>query len=223
MRPVMLLSALAVLSAAPAHAQNPWEDAATVEQAIARAVSDAMAETRYPWSLDWSAFGVRGGRDIFWHLAPPAPYTPVPLPEGVHRRTGWLNVRGRSGAVAVCGDAERIGGMAIQVADLWRGESDVIADLAARGVRATLLETRSGAVDEDEHPYYRDLILARPALQVWRLEQTGHEPAELRATHACTPPGTRHATHCWTVWRLVFRPDAPMTGADCPLPGRHGG
>lgn len=226
MRPWTLLLSLTVFAAAPAHAQNPWEDAATVEQAVARAVSDAMAETRYPWSLNWSAFGIRGGRDVFWHLAPPNPYIPVPLPEGVHRRTGWISVRGRSGGVAVCGDAERIGGMSISVAGLWLGEGDVIAELTARGVRSTLVETREAVIEDDGEGrasgYYRDLIRARPALQRWRLEQADHDPAELSAVHACTPPGTRHATHCWVTWKVVFQPDDPTPGADCPVAGRYG-
>lgn len=219
----LALSAVLAVSG-PVSAQHPWEDAPTVEHAVARAVADAMPETRYPWRLNWTAFGVRGGRDIFWHLAPPG-YEPIrDLPEGVYRRTGWLLVNGRSGSVAVCGDAERIGGMAVSVADLWLDEADVIEQLAARGVEATLLQSLEAEPPSDDvHPRYDAMLRAHPALRRWRLEQAGRDPVLLSAAHACTPPGTRHAIHCWITWRVTFAPETPQPGADCPLPGRYGG
>lgn len=229
----MLVPALAIaaLWVAPPQAVAPGTPSDTIEQAVARAVADAMPDLRYPWGLNWSAFGVRGGRDVFWGLTGPDDRPLTPLPSGLHRRMGWITVRGASGAVAVCGDLERIGGLAISVGDLWldRGERDVVAELALYGVRATLLETREADLSRSDdaeahiHDYYRAMIGARPALRRWRLEQDGHEPADLSAVHDCTPPGTRHATHCWVTWRVAFRPDAPLPGADCPLPGRYGG
>lgn len=229
----MLVSALsaAIAMVAPAQLPPPGAPSDTIEQAIARTVADSMPDLRYPWRLNWGAFGVRGGRDVFWHLTGPDDQPLRPLPPGVHRRTGWITVRGGSGSVAVCGDAHRIGGMTISIASMWmgRGEHDVIAQLSLHRVRATLLETRDADLSRFDHPeaqtdgYYRDMINARPALQRWRLERDGHQPVDLAAVHTCTPPGTRHATHCWVTWQVTFLPDDPLPGADCPLPGRYGG
>lgn len=231
--------ALAWLAASAPQAQAtapgipaPGTPSTTIEQGIARAIADALPNLRYPWQLNWSAFGVRGGRDVFWHLTGPDHRPLRPLPEGLHRRSGWISVRGRSGSVAVCGDAERIGGLSISVTDLWldQGEHDVIAELSRHGVRAALLESRAADLDavgdRDDgrgSAYYRSRIGARPALERWRLTRDGHEPADLAAVHACTPPGTRHATYCWVTWSVAFRPDEALAGADCPIEGRYGG
>lgn len=221
----------AIAWASLAHAQSPnqspnpqpGQPSATVEQAVARAIADALPALRYPWGLDWSAFGVRGGRDVFWHLTGPAPYSSVPLPEGVHRRTGWFNVRGRSGSVDVCGDAERIASLTFSVSELWLGQADLIEELARRNVRATLAETRTADLSDadprgDVGDYYREIVLARPAHQRWRLDRADHEPAILTADYVCSPPGTRSAVQCNMVWRIVFRPDEAEDRADCPLP-----
>ncbi len=147
MRPA-LLSLLILAAPTAALAQTPWEPSATIEQAVARTIADAQPDLRYLWALDWSAFGVRGGRDVFWHLAPPRTYERTPAPPGVTRRSGWLSVGGKSG-----------------------------------------------------------LLARHPAFQSWRLERPGFEPVDLSAGYLCTPPGTRHATHCEMEWTVVFRPD----------------
>lgn len=224
MRPTTILTAALVSLAIPgdATAQNPWEPAATVEQAVARAIADAMPDLRYPYRLSWSAFRVRGGRDIFWHLAPPGPHPTRPAPPGTHRRTGRLSVAGRSGDVAVCGDDERIGGIAISVSDIWLGRSDVIRELADKGVVAALVESRAadlGAPGTEAWPgeSYQAEVTQYPAHRLWRLEREGHEPAELIASYRCTPPGTRHATSCEMTWTILFRPDEPLQGLDVCL------
>lgn len=205
----------AVLTGIPTVALAQVEPSATVEQAIARAASDSMP--RSDGSLNWSAFGVWGRRDVFWHLNDPKPYHRVPLPEGVHQRTGWLQVGGRTGDVTICGDADRIGQMSIEVGDLWLGESDVIVELNALGVAATpdVSRTEVAAPDltrDDEGyvaPYYAEMINRYPARQVWRLEKSGAEPVELRVDYRCTPPGARSATSCDMTWSVLFRPDEP--------------
>lgn len=229
MRPATILTAAlaGLFIPAAAQAQQPWQSAATVEQAIARAVADAMPDLRYPFRLDWSAFGVRGGRDIFWHLAPPGTHPLNPPPPGTHRRTGWLSVAGRSGDVAVCGDDERIGGMAVSVSDNWLGRSDVIQELADRSVTATLVESREadlGGLETDHGPAgesYHAVVTRYPAHRLWRLEREGREPANLIASYRCTPPGTRHATRCKMTWSVLFRPDEPLPGWEvCLAAGR---
>ena len=224
MRPATILTAALAGLFLPAFAsvQQPWDPAATVEQGIARAVADAMLDLRYPFRLDWGAFGVRGGRDIFWHLAPPGAHPLNPPPPGTHRRTGWLSVAGRSGDVVVCGDDERIGGMAVSVSDVWLGRSDVIRELADKGVVATLVESREGDLGEpgtDAWPgaTYRAEATRYPAHRLWRLEREGREPAVLIASYRCTPPGTRHATSCGMTWTVLFRPDDPLPGWDVCL------
>lgn len=211
MRPA-LLSLLILAAPTAAVAQNPWEPSTTVEQAIARTITEAQPDLRYPWALDWSAFGVRGGRDVFWHLAPPRPYEPDPPPPGVTRRSGWLNVRGRSGGVIACGGDERVGALHIEVADIWLGQAGLATELEARGF--TVMETaRREALpigDEDDgrgSVHYNSLLRERPAFQSWRLERAGYEPVELSASYRCTPPGTRHATSCGMQWTVTFRPD----------------
>lgn len=229
MRLITALPLMALLATTPALAQNPWEDSTSVEQAVARAIADAMPVSRYDWSLRWDAFGIRGGRDVFWHLYDPQPYYRTPLPEGVHKRTGWLSVNGRSGDVQVCGDADIISQLSFEVSDLWLGESDLIEDLAAQGVAATLTEDiarrpslRDGFGDPHEPGgYYEGLIGRHPALRTWRLEQAEHEPVDLNAVYSCTPPGTRSATRCWMVWTVTFRPDERAEGAEPCLPPRR--
>jgi hypothetical protein len=229
MRPATILTAAlaGLFIPAVANAQHPWQPAATIEQAIARAVADAMPDLRYPYHLRWSAFGVRGGRDIFWHLAPPGPHPLHPPPSGTYRRTGWLSVAGRSGDVVVCGDDGRIGGMAVSVSDIWLGRSDVIRELADKDVTATLIESLEAdlaAVERDHGPAgdaYHAEVTRYPAQRLWRLERDGREPADLIASYQCTPPGTRHATSCRMTWTVLFRPDEPLSGWDvCLAAGR---
>ncbi len=211
MRPA-LLSLLILAAPTIALAQNPWEPSTTVEQAIARTIAEAQPDLRYPWALDWSAFGVRGGRDVFWHLAPPKPYEPAPPAQGVTRRTGWLSVRGRSGGVIACGDDERVAALQIDIGDIWLGEADLIDELTARGfnVTETARVEASPVGDEDDgrgSVHYNGLLMRRPAFQSWRLERPGFEPLDLSASYRCTPPGTRSATHCEMQWTVIFRPD----------------
>lgn len=231
MRRLALLALATTALADPAMAQQPWEDAATIEQAIARAIDDSMPSVQYEWSLDWSAFGVKGGRDIFWHLYPPKPYRRWPLTEGVHQRTGWLNVDGRSGSVSVCGDEDIVSRLEFDVSDIWLGKSDVIAELAGREVSATLtseiarrplLEDVFGeAYNAEGGDYYDALISRYPASRTWRLEKNGKEPVDLTASYRCTPPGTRHATHCSMTWSVLYRPDERTEGVDGCLPPRR--
>lgn len=218
--------AAALLSSGPTVAQAPNESSTTVEQAIARAAADAMPRTQYDWSLNWSAFGVRGGRDIFWHLHDPRPYYRFPLPEGVHQRNGWLLVGGRSGGVTVCGDEHRVGRMSIEIADIWLGRSDVITELAELGVVAApiapIVDDRLQETERDDvHPSYTALVTRYPALRAWRLEKEGLEPVELSAAWRCTPPGTRSATRCDMIWSVLFRPDERQPGSEPCLPPRR--
>lgn len=211
MRPA-LLSLLIVAAPTVALAQNSWEPSATIEQAVARAIAEAQPDLRYPWALDWSAFGVRGGRDLFWHLAPPKPYERTPAPPGVTRRSGWLNVRGRSGGVLVCGDDERVGALYIDIADIWLGEADLVTELETRGFTVTETARRDALLIRDEDDgrgsaHYNGLLMERPAYQSWRLERAGFEPLVLSGSYRCTPPGTRSATSCRMQWTVVFRPD----------------
>lgn len=228
----MPVLALILTLAAPAQLSPSDAPSDTLEQAVARTIAEALPDLRRPWGLDESAFGVRGG-EMAWHMSGP---NDPPLPGGVYRRTGWITVRGASADVAVCGDGARIGGLAVSAAGLWldRGERGLIAELAVLGVRADLIETqpadlaRFADLEGVGGDRYRALVGARPALQRWHLEKPGHAPADLSAAHACTPPGTRHATHCRITWTLAFRPDDPipqdpLPGADCPLPGRAPG
>jgi len=210
-----LLSLLIFAAPTTVLAQNAWEPSTTIEQAVARAINDAQPDLRYPWALDWSAFGVRGGRDVFWHLAPPKPYERNRAPPGVTRRTGWLNVRGKSGGVIACGDDERIGALHIDIGDIWLGEGDLIVELTARGFSVT--ETArveaspvGGADDGQGSAHYNGLLMRRPAFQSWRLEQPGFEPLDLSASYRCTPPDTRSATHCEMRWTVIFRPNGRL-------------
>ena len=164
MRPA-LLSLVLLAAASPALAQNPWEDSTTVEQAIARAITDAQPDLRYPWALNWSAFGIRGGRDVFWHLAPPKPYARTPPPPGVTRRSGWVSVWGRSGGVIACGDDGQVGALYIEIADIWLGEADLVAELTARGFSVTETARREAIPigDEDDGRRVRHLALEEVA------------------------------------------------------------
>ena len=221
-----LFAAIALLTPSavtPPANQHPGEPPATIEQAVVRAVSNAMPEAAYDWSLDWNAFGARVGRGVFWHLNAPESYRPHPLPAGIHRRTGWVSVNGRTGDVAVCGDADRVGRLSLTVSDTWLGESDVIAELAERGVRATLTEVMPAVPPPESGPYYRTLIAREPARRTWRLEQDGREPVDLTAEWSCTPPGTRSATRCRMTWSVLFRPDERAAGTQpCLPPARPG-
>ena len=223
MRRILALAPVLCLALAPPSADaQVWDSAATVEYAVARITADSMSDPRHAWSLNWGPFGVRLNRLVSWHLGEPdAELMPGP-PEGVYRRPGWLTVNGRTGAVSVCGDADRVGGMALSMAALWLGEGDLIEALTALGVRSTLLRSQPAAALEDVHDHYNRLLGARPAFREWRLERDGREPVSLSETYACTPPGTRHATHCWVVWRITYRPDAPLPGGTCLMPGRQG-
>lgn len=214
------IALLTLADVAPATAPQVSGALETVEQAIGRAVANAMPDVANDWFLNWSAFGTRVGRGVSWHLNPPRPYRRRPLPEGVHQRTGWLSVNGRTGDVAVCGDADQVGLMTLTVSDIWLGDSDVIVALAERGVRATLTEnvpTPAYSPPESER-YYQELISRNPARRTWRLEQAGREPVDLRAEWSCTPPGTRSATRCQMTWSVLFRPDERSAGAEPCLP-----
>lgn len=211
MRPA-LLSLLILAAATGARAQTPVTPSTSIEQAVARAIAEATPDLRYPHALDWSAFGVRGGRDIFWHLAPPKPYEPVPPPAGVTRRSGWLSVRGRSGGVIACGDETRVGALFVDISGHWLGEADLLSELRAQGfvVAETALRPAHPIGDEDDgrgSAHYNSLLARHPAFQSWRLEKPGFEPVDLSATYTCTRPGTRSATSCGMQWTVVLRPD----------------
>lgn len=226
--PVSLMCAVAICAASlsPGPAQAQTDRAATsVEHAVARTVAASMPRVGYPRSLSWSGFGVRGGRDVFWHLHDPEPYHRIPLADGVHQRRGWLSVGRRSGDVIVCGDDALIGRLSIEISDNWIGESDVIAELEALGVTATPIERTAdspllalGYDVDDVNPNYLERIGSYPALRAWRLETAEREPVELSANYHCTPPGTRSATRCEMIWAVLYRPDEPRPTADPCLP-----
>jgi len=203
-----LLTAMFLLTASPDQA---GPEPPTLEQGIAVAIARAMPDIRYPWQLDWSAFGNYASRDIRWNLTGPRDDARPSDSPRVTRRTGWIEVRGASASVAACGDDDRVGAMMIETNGFRVGDGDLTAELAEAGVVATLLEqqdlpallTEPGA--DDLPRGYAELASARPAYQLMRLEQSGREPALLSASYVCTPPGTRSATRCTIHWVLELR------------------
>ena len=220
---LILAAALSTLSG-PVSAQQPWELASTVEQAVARALADAMVHIRYGQPT-WTGFGVHGGRDVYWHLVGPTSGSPGP----VTRRTGWLAVGGKTGSVAVCGDATEIRAFTISVGDLWLDSDEAIMGaFAARAMTTDLVTSVEFAVVQegnDRNGYHGNLLRERPAYREWRVTRPEYTPAVLTAQRACTPPGTRSATQCWMTWTLYRRPDysreTRLPGEDCPIGGRR--
>lgn len=219
MRGSVLTLFIAAVSLSPSsgHAQQPWEPAASLNQALARAIETALPREGHDQALTWSGFGLRGGQDVFWHLL-----TPEHASEERQQRRGWISVQGASGDVMLCGDRVRVDQMDVRVVDIWRESEDIPEFLRRRGVAVTLIETRPhvplddiAADDGRRSEYYRALLNAQPAVRRWRLEAPQRLPATLTARHGCTPPGTRSATQCMTLWSLRF---ADGEAADRPIP-----
>ncbi len=194
---------------------------APVETALARVIAASLSDEQYDWALQWSPFGVRMGREVRWHLFEPGADDRAGLPGGLYRRVGWVSQDGMTGSVAACGDATQVHAMAITVTDLWLGEGDLIAELAALGVTATEVSRREAVIPQGADDHDRSLRRGTPAHVSWTLEKAGHGDAILSADHLCTPPGTRHATYCQARFTVQFRPDEPAT-TGCALPGRFG-
>jgi hypothetical protein len=218
MRALMILAALAAV-AGSARAQTPDDYANSAETGAARAIAESMPDLQYPWQLDWGAFGVYASRDIQWHLWPPGPT------EGVTRRTGWMTVNGRSISVSVCGDDERVGALMLETSDIWLGDGDLKPELEALGLTVRELERRERhplfEVDPREGwewPDWVGKVSERPGYRLYRLEQPGHEPAFLTASYLCTPPGTRHATHCSMTWTVELRAGDELRREHCIPP-----
>lgn len=220
MRPALSLPfavAAAVFLPMPAQAQQPWEPAANVEQALARIIDDALPRADQDWALTWCGFGVRGGRDVFWHM-----FTPEQAQATAARaqqfRSGWLSAGGAGGDVMVCGDRTRIRSLSLSTSDIWLGREDVVDLLGRRGIAAILIETRERPPTPGETgsngrgAHYRSMLDRYPGYRKWRIEAPRRTPAELVAVHGCTPPGTRSATQCRMTWTLHFAAD----GTDAP-------
>lgn len=207
-RPLGFLVAVAAVS--PAHAaQTASEAPVPVHGALAQAIADFMAVTRWDWSLRWDAFGSRAGHTR-WHLPPPIPWPAHDLEPGVTRRTGWIASGGRQIAVAVCGDDERVLKLAAHIDGGYGGEDmpDLIAAFAETQATATPLHDQDG-------------------IRFWRLERPERDPAILTLAVACTPEGSAAARRCWTVAQVFFRPDhdprspaSALPAERCGLPGR---
>ncbi len=190
--------------------------------AIARTLDAALAPSEYDWTLDWTPFGARVGREVRWNLSEPGTDARERLPQGVYRRSGWLSEGRGSISASACGDGQKVHALTLMISDyvLPNGEG-VMEELAALGIEATERSRTEAVAPTDVHDHYRDLITAAPARVVWSLEKAGRHDATLTAVHVCTPPGTRSATQCWTRLTLHFRPDDPEPMA-CPALGRYG-
>lgn len=204
----------------------PQQPPSPVEEAVARMIAVALPPDAYDWSMDWSPFGVRLGRDVRWHLSEPGQDDEDDLDDGVYRRGGWLPQEGANGDLAVCGDRERVRAVTLSMPDRQLEGEQVVVALRAAGVTVTEVSRQETA--PRSHPeaqraddHYRSMLARAPFRQTWSLEKPGHGDAMLSAEHVCTPPGTRHATVCWTRIRVQF-PDADAPAMDCPLPGRWG-
>ncbi len=223
----MPLLAVLIVMADPGDAREEAERRNRIEPLIAEAVAASMPDLRYPWQLEWRAFGTYASREIRWHLTPARPgYERNPPPEGVTRRTGWIS-NGATASVAVCGDDEEVGAMMIETSDLWLGDGDLAPELAALGVSATLVEsqahhpiTLAQQARADGWPDWARSVSDYPGYRVWRLQREGREPVLLTASYICTPPGTRHATHCSMAWTVEYRPASERRSEPC-LPGER--
>ena len=224
-----LLVAAFGLSAWPGQAQQPWEAAANLHQALARTIETALFREAYDNTRTWGGFGVRGGRDVFWHLFTPD-QAAATASEDRQSRGGWISANGASGNVLLCGDRDRVEQMDVRIDDLWARGEDVPDLLRRRGVAVTPIETRAHppladvrADDGRTSDHYRRRLDAQPALRRWRLEAPQRLPATLTARHGCTPPGTRYATQCATLWSLRFAVGEPTeTPISCLGLGRYG-
>lgn len=210
MRLLACIAAL-TLSAAPAMAQQPWERAANLEQALARIIDDALPRTDQDWGLTWRSFGLRGGRDVFWHMLSPEDAR-EDLARDLHRRTGWLDAENGDADIVLCGDATTVQMLTLSTSSIREGRGDLDAELSKRRIVATLIRhdrgrTSGNDFDLDLRHDDRDRTrLSRSSHREWRIQAPGRHPATLIADHGCTPPGTRHATMCRTRWALIFTP-----------------
>lgn len=217
------------LAATPAVAQNPWEDAATIHQALARAIADALPREENGPSVAWAAVRFGGGRDVSWPLFTPAQARETAA-EDRQERNGHISVNGAGGEILLCGDRVNVEQIDVRINDIWRGDEDIPDLLRRRGLSVTLIENQPhrplshpGADDGRTSDYYRSRLDAQPALQRWRLEAPQRLPVTLTARHGCTPPGTRSATQCATLWSLRFAvADAAENPSFCLGLGRYG-
>ncbi len=214
MRTARCLTFAAVLAAIalPSAAQQDEDAPTSMEGAIARLMADSMPTERRPRARDWSDFERRNSADMVWSISPPNDPA-EPRPGCAYSRTGWFTVRGASAEVQACGDIQRIEVLAVEVAGLWLGQTEVIEELRARGVTSLLqhsVEASPPPLDGDNrrsNRHYRSFVSRYPASRRWRLERAGDGAATLTADWRCTRPGTRSATRCSMTWNLVFEHD----------------
>ncbi|MGD2131173.1 MAG: hypothetical protein PVI23_00160 [Maricaulaceae bacterium] len=181
---------------------------ATFVQVVARAVIDFLPETEdADWALGWSAVGVRAQR-MRWHLAAPDPVREAGFADARIRRTGWIPAWGSNASVVVCGNAEQVLAVRLEMA----ADFDVLTEaLAAEG--ATLDEH---VLPEPELPFeapgYDTDVFERAR---WSLMVADRTPAILQATMTCTPEGARSAQRCSAAYQLILDAEA-SPAADGP-------
>lgn len=206
--------ALAATLAAPTQA-------APLDRAVARAIDLALPPDVYDWSMTWSPFAVRLGREVRWHLSDPRHDAGRQgLEPGIFRRVGWLSHEGRTVSVAVCGDDAEVRALALSASDAGLDHDGVVQALAPLGIEAIEV-SRLAAVLTPEMDDHDRSLRRTPARVAWMLTKAGHGEALLVSEHICTPPGMRSASHCWTRLTLQFGAEDEAPTA-CPLPGRWG-
>lgn len=221
---LIAIATLAPVADASAHAQVVAPPEA--ETAVAEAVAAVLPALDQPWRLEWSPFGAYAGRRIHWHLAGPATamHDPAASPAITHRR-GWLEARGGSVAVSICGDEARVGAMTLETADIWLGDGDLTAELQAFGLTLRPVVTDGGARARfpakeaaEADPAWSRRASRLPASSTYALQSPDREPALLTAVYRCTPPGTRHATRCEMTWTVQFRAAERPRAEPCLAP-----
>jgi hypothetical protein len=210
------LAAFAFVATLGASAQSAWLD-----QAAARVLDLALPPQAYDWSMRWSPFGVRLGREVRWHLSEPGyDAGQRDLEPGVYRRVGWLSHEGRTLSVAACGDDSDVRALAVSATDTELNHEGVIEALGPLGFAAVEI-SREAAVLTPEMDQTDLSLRQTPARVAWMLTKAGHGEALLVSEHVCTPPGMASAPRCWVRLTLQFGAEDEAPTA-CPMPGRWG-
>lgn len=194
-RVVAALAALCLI--APASAQEEVDAPTQLDHAVARAIAVVMGETAYEsWTFQWGPLGVRGNREINWHLAGPDERADD---RGVFKRNGWVHVEGSNVGVQVCGSAQDVRVLAFR-------DNRTTAERARRRLVAALqsAEIRVERIGDEE----------------FELGAEGRFPARLRIHGDCTGPYSAAAQRCWATYTLILREDE-ATEATCVI-GRGG-